>query len=70
MFLELSEPHERTASILKIVLLVMMAFTVVFFTSCGGDYPREGYFLWLAAMLLAVFSEQFSSAFVKGNAGA
>jgi hypothetical protein len=70
VFLELSEQHERTASILKIVLLVMMPFTVVFFATCNGDDPREGYFLWFASMLLARFSERLSGIVGRKNAGA
>ena len=69
VFLELSEPQERTASILKIVLLVMMPFTVIFFATFHGEYPREGYFLWLVAMLLALFPENLSDVFAKKTAG-
>ena len=60
MLLDLGEQHERTVSILKMVLVVMMLFTVVFFVTYPLSYPREGYFLWLVAMLLALFAESFS----------
>ncbi|MGA9570009.1 MAG: hypothetical protein WBS17_07975 [Candidatus Acidiferrales bacterium] len=70
MFLELSEQHERTASILKTVLLVMMPFTIIFFATFHGEYPREGYFIWLAAMLLALFPRNFSATFARMKTGA
>jgi hypothetical protein len=69
MFLELAEQHERTAAILKIALLLMMPFTAIFFVAFGV-FPREGYFLWLVAMLLALFSERFSGIVATKNASA
>jgi hypothetical protein len=58
--LNLVEYPARTTSILKIALILMMPFTIVFFATFRGVYPREGYFLWVIAMLLALFSEQLS----------
>jgi hypothetical protein len=47
--------HQRAVAILRIVLLLMIPFCWVVFYHYGF-YPREGYFLWLFGMLLALFS--------------
>jgi hypothetical protein len=60
IFLILSEQRQRTVTVLKAVLLVMMLFTALFFLTFRLFYPREGYFLWLVAIFLALFAESFS----------
>ncbi len=53
--------HKRLGAILRIVLLLMfVACWVVFYKE--HLRPQIGYFLWTAAMLLALFSNMFSTA--------
>jgi hypothetical protein len=47
--------YQRTEAILRIILLLMVPFCWAVFYDYGF-YPREGYFLWLFGMLLALFS--------------
>jgi hypothetical protein len=72
VFLDLSEQYERRVSILKIVLVVMMLFTAVFFMTFPVLFlhPREGYFLWLVAMFLALFADSFSGSATRYRARA
>ena len=70
VFLDLSEQYKRTVSILKVVLVVMMLFTAVFFVTFPLNHPREGYFLWLVAMFLALFADSFSGSTTSHQAGA
>jgi hypothetical protein len=53
--LMLRERYQRAVAILRITLLLMIPFCWVVFYDYG-IYPREGYFLWLFGMLLALFS--------------
>jgi hypothetical protein len=53
--LMLLKQNQKTVAILRIVLVLMFPFCwVVFYFH--HFYPREGYFLWLFGMLLALFS--------------
>ena len=52
----------RPNKILRACLLSMIPFSwVVFYFWDGRLYPREGHFLWLAGMLLVLFSCRKSS---------
>ena len=60
-FLELSEYRPRLFFILRITIFAIMPVTwVLFFLVRQAVYPREGYFLWILGMLLAMFPAQFS----------
>ena len=60
-FLELSEYRPRLFSILRIAIFSIVPITwVLFFQARQQVYPREGYFLWILGMLLAMFPAQFS----------
>jgi hypothetical protein len=60
-FLELSEYCPRLFSILRIAIFSIVPSTwVLFFQARQQVYPREGYFLWILGMLLAMFPAQFS----------
>jgi len=60
-FLELSEYRPRLFFILKITIFAILPVTwVLFFLARQQVYPREGYFLWILGMLLAMFPAQFS----------
>jgi hypothetical protein len=55
LLVSLLRPKVRLASVLRIVLLLMFpACWIVFYKQ--SLYPREGYFLWVVAMLLVTFS--------------
>ncbi len=48
--------HKRSFTILRVIIFLMIPFCwIVFFYE--GLYPREGYFLWIMAMLLVLFSD-------------
>lgn len=52
---QLVRPKGRSAFVLRIILLLMFpACWIVFFSM--NLHPREGYFVWTAAMLLVVFA--------------
>ena len=51
--------HERAVAILKFIVLLMIPFCWVVFYEIGA-YPREGHFLWLFGMVLALFSIDMS----------
>jgi hypothetical protein len=56
--LMLHERHQREVAILRIILLLMIPFCwIVFYFH--AFYPREGHFLWLFGMILALFSSGF-----------
>jgi len=60
-FLELSEYRPRLFFILRITIFAILPVTwILFFQARQGVYPREGYFLWILGMLLAMFPAQFS----------
>jgi hypothetical protein len=61
VFLDLAEQNPKTVFALKVTLLGMIAFTVLFFITNQNVYPREGYFLWVASMLMTMFSSRFSA---------
>jgi hypothetical protein len=46
--------YRRTIAILRIILLLMIPFCWVVF-DWEGSHPREGFFLWLFGMVLALF---------------
>jgi hypothetical protein len=47
--------YQQTTAILRIILLLMIPFCwVVFYWQ--ASYPREGHFLWVLGMVLALFS--------------
>jgi hypothetical protein len=53
--LAFSRQHQLPARILKNVIVVMIPFCwIVFFYESA--YPREGYFIWTAAMLIVLFA--------------
>lgn len=47
--------YQRTVAILRVILLSMIPFCLVGF-NFQNSYPREGFFLWVSGMLLALFS--------------
>lgn len=47
--------YQRAIAILRIILLLMIPFCWVVF-DWQHSYPREGYFLWVLGMVLALFS--------------
>jgi hypothetical protein len=49
----------RLASILRIVVLAMIPFCWAIFRY-ESLYPREGHFVWIAGMLIALFSTQLA----------
>jgi len=58
--------YQRTEAILKVFVLLMIPFGWVVFYRYSF-YPREGHFLWILGMVLALFSfqvrpEQYSMA--------
>ncbi len=56
----LIRPQGRFAGVLRMVLLVMfVAPWIVFYKE--HLHPREGYFLWTAAMLLVLFSSKIGA---------
>jgi hypothetical protein len=60
-FLELSEYRRRLFFILRIATFAILPFTwILFFQARHQVYPRDGYFLWILGMLLAMFPAQFS----------
>jgi hypothetical protein len=60
-FLELSEYCPRLFPILRIAISSIVPVPwVLFFQARQRVYPREGYFLWILGMLLAIFPAQFS----------
>lgn len=59
-FLILTETHRKLTAVLKVSILLMVPFTVVFFIDTPIFHPREGYFLWLIGMILALFSERLA----------
>jgi hypothetical protein len=55
----LAKPYGRLGALLRIVVIVMLpACWIVFYQF--GLRPRNGYFLWTAAMLVSMFSAMFS----------
>lgn len=56
-FLDLTGQYKRTVAVLRTILLLMIPFCWVFFTS-ALMYPREGHFLWIAGMLMVLFSKK------------
>ena len=52
---QLVKPKGRLAFVLRILLLLMFPACWIVFISMGLR-PREGYFLWTAAMLLVMFA--------------
>ena len=53
--LALLRRYQGAVAILRIILLLMIPFCWVVFYY-GGYYPREGHFLWLLGMVMALFS--------------
>ena len=58
-FLDLTGQYQRTVNVLRIVVLSMIPFCWVFLYSFHL-YPREGHFLWILGMLMALFSARLS----------
>jgi len=59
--LALSGRHERVLAAFRIVVLLMIPFCwIVYFEE--RSYPREGHFLWIAGMLIVLFSHGLSAA--------
>jgi hypothetical protein len=59
-FLDLAEIHQRLASIFRKVILGMIPFAWFFAFYEIRTFPREGHFLWIIGMLLALYPRQFS----------
>jgi hypothetical protein len=57
-FLMLARTHQRLVVILKVAVVLLIPFTWLFFATFGALYPREGYFVWVAGMLLVLFSDR------------
>lgn len=57
--LDLSGQYRRTVWVLRILVLVMIPCCWIFFYAFHL-YPREGHFLWILGMLLALFSNTLS----------
>jgi hypothetical protein len=57
-FFVLAEAHQRLVALLKVAVVVMIPFTWLFFATFRAVYPREGHFLWVFGMLLALFSDR------------
>jgi len=51
----LLEQFQRAVAVLRIILVLMIPFCWVVF-HCEALYPREGHFLWIFGMVLALFS--------------
>jgi hypothetical protein len=47
--------YQQTVAILKVILLLMIPFCLIGF-GFQTSYPREGFFLWVSGMVLALFS--------------
>lgn len=63
----LIERHQRVVAILRIILLVMIPFCwVVFYYE--RFYPREGHFVWIFGMALALLSPGFKTRDEGGGA--
>ena len=54
-FLDLSGQYKRAVGVLRVIILVMIPFCWVFFAT-AFMYPREGHFVWIAGMLMVLFS--------------
>jgi hypothetical protein len=50
--------HQRAIAILRVIVLLMIPFCWVVFYDMNS-YPREGHFLWLFGMVLALFYLQY-----------
>ena len=50
----------RLSKVLRYVILLMLPFSWVLFLD-QHVYPREGYFLWIGAMLLVLFSTELEN---------
>jgi hypothetical protein len=59
-FLILAEIHQRLVAILKVVIVLMIPSTWLFFATFRMYYPREGHFVWVIGMLLVLFSDQLA----------
>jgi hypothetical protein len=60
--------HQRLVRALRIAILLMIPFTwVVFYIE--QLIPREGYFLWILGMILALFSARQSNPNLDPSAG-
>ena len=57
-FLLLSGLYPRAVRVLRIVIVSMIPFCWVFAFYYIRTYPREGHFLWIAGMLLVLFSDK------------
>jgi hypothetical protein len=58
----LLNPTSKLSTILRIVLLGMFAAPWYFFRHPGSDlYPRVGYFVWMAAMLLVMVADNLGN---------
>lgn len=60
-FLSLTRIHKKLVAVLKSAVLIMILFTLLFFATFKMFYPREGYFIWLAGMLLVLFSDRIAN---------
>jgi len=59
-FLMLAEIHQRLLVVLKVAVVLMIPFTWLFFATFRMFYPREGHFVWVAGMLLVLFSDRLA----------
>ena len=50
----------RVASVLRIIVVAMIPFCWVVFVY-EESYPREGHFVWIAGMLLVLFSKELAA---------
>jgi len=51
-------PSGKPGAILRIALLLMFVAPLIYFYQSGDTRPTTGYFLWMAGMLLALFSDK------------
>jgi hypothetical protein len=54
-----AERTRRTFAVLRIIVVLMIPFSWVVF-DYEELYPREGYFVWIIGMLLALFSRELA----------
>jgi hypothetical protein len=60
-FLYLTGSYSRAVAILRIVVVSMIPFTWIFAFYYLRTYPREGFFLWVIGMVMALFSEEMAT---------
>lgn len=66
--LELFGKQRRLLSVLKTAVILMIPFCwIVFYYE--DDHLREGHFMWIAGMLMVLFSAKLSSIFPRNERG-